>query len=134
MGRDEVSVVRANSEAFSRMDVDAMLELYAPDAVVVDRRRVSIGTFVGHDELRPYYLSIFHTASELYEDLQVIAHRGELVVADCEVRGRLANAPAGAPEVTVPYGLAITVKDGRISRLELYENGQDALAAVEGDV
>ncbi len=129
---DEVSVVRSNSEAFSRMDVDAMLEHYAPDAVVVDRRRVSIGTFVGHDELRPYYLSIFHSASELFEDMRILAHRGELVVADCEIRGRLANAPASAPDVTVPYGLAITVTDGKIRRLELYETGEHALDAALG--
>ena len=66
MGGDEVDVVRRNSAAFSRMDVDAMMEFYAPDAVVEDRRRVSIGTFRGHDELRPYYLSIFHSAAELH--------------------------------------------------------------------
>jgi ketosteroid isomerase-like protein len=35
---EAVGVVRANSAAFSRMDVEAMMEHYAPDAVVVDRR------------------------------------------------------------------------------------------------
>ncbi len=45
MPADEVAVVRANNEAFSRMDVDAMLALYADDAEVVDHRRVSLGTF-----------------------------------------------------------------------------------------
>ena len=129
MPGDEVAVVRANSEAFSRMDVDAMMELYAPDAVVVDCRRVSMGTFTGHDELRPYYLSIFHSASEIHEDLQVIAERDGIVVTRCELRGRLAGAPAAAPDVTVPYGLVITVRDGKIARLELYEDGENALDA-----
>lgn len=105
-----------------------MMALYAEDAEVIDLRRVSIGTFRGHDELRPYYLSIFHSAAELHEELRVLAHRDGVVVADCELRGRLADAPATAPEVVVPYGLVLHLRDGRIQRLELYESGDDALA------
>ena len=134
MEGDAVAVVRGNSEAFSRMDVDAMMAFYAEDAVVVDRRRVSMGTFRGHEELRAYYLSIFHSASELHEDLAVLAERGDVVVAGCELRGRLAGAPARAADVVVPYGLVIEVRDGRIARLDLHESGEDALAAAtEGD-
>jgi ketosteroid isomerase-like protein len=128
-GGDPVAVVRANSVAFSRMDVDGMLALYAEDAEVVDRRRVSLGTFRGHDELRAYYLSIFHSASEMHEDLRVLAVSGGMVVAGCELRGRLAAAPARAADVVVPYGLVLDVRDGRIARLEVYEDGDDALAA-----
>ena len=131
MARDAVSVVLANSQAFSRMDVDAMMEFYAEDAIVTDRRRVSMGTFRGHAELRPYYLSIFHSASELFEDLRVLADRDGIVVAGCELRGRLADAPAGAADVVIPYGLVIEVRDGRIARLDLHESGEDALAASE---
>ncbi|HEV3000847.1 MAG TPA: nuclear transport factor 2 family protein [Solirubrobacteraceae bacterium] len=127
---DAIAVVKANSEAFSRMDVDAMMEYYAEDAVAVDcRPRVSMGTFRGHAELRPYYLSIFHSASELHETLRVVAAEGDVVVADCELRGRLAEAPARAPDVVVPYGLMLVVRDGRIVRLELHESAEDALAA-----
>jgi ketosteroid isomerase-like protein len=129
MGGDDLAVVHANSAAFSRMDVDAMMELYAPDAVVEDQRRVSVGMFQGHDELRPYYLSIFHSAREIHEDLRVLAHRDGVVVAGCELRGRLADAPASASEITVPYGLVLHLIDGRIQRLDLYESGEDALAA-----
>jgi hypothetical protein len=93
-----------------------------------------MGTFSGHDELRAYYLSIFHSASELHEELEVLAERGNVVVAGCELRGRLADAPARAADVVVPYGLIIRVADGRIARLDLHETGEDALAAAnEGD-
>ena len=122
-------MVLANSQAFSRMDADAMMALYAEDALVTDRRRVSMGTFRGHAELRPYYLSIFHSASELHEDLTVLAHDGDIVVAGCELRGRLADAPASTGDVVIPYGLVIEVRDGRIVRLDLHESGEDALAA-----
>ncbi len=126
---DPLEVVRANSEAFSRMDIDAMLGFYAEDAEMADQRRVSLGTFRGHDELRAYYLSIFHSASELHEELRVVAHDGGKVVAHCELRGRLAAAPARTADVVVPYGLVFDVRDGRIARLDLYESGDDALDA-----
>ena len=126
---DPLDVVRANSAAFSRMDVEAMLGFYAEDAEMADRRRVSLGTFRGHDELRAYYLSIFHSASELHEELRVVAHDGAIVVADCELRGRLAAAPARTADVVVPYGLVFEVRDGRIARLDLHESGDDALDA-----
>ncbi len=129
MAGDALAVVHANSTAFSRMDVDAMMENYTEDAVVIDRRRVSLGTFRGHDELRPYYLSIFHSASELHEELRVVAHSGDVVVADCELRGRLADAPARVADVVVPYGLVLRLRDGRIHELELFESGADALDA-----
>ena len=126
MPADPTSVALANSAAFSAMDVDAMLTLYAPDAEVVDRRRVSIGSFKGHDELRPYYLSIFHSAAELKEDLTIVAERDGLVVAHCELWGRLAGDTAGSG-VTVVYGLVLRIEDGLIRRLEIAEDGDHAL-------
>jgi ketosteroid isomerase-like protein len=121
-----VDVVRENSAAFSAMDVDRMLALYAEDAEVVDHRRVGFGTFRGHAELRPYYLGIFHSAAELREDLAVVAADGDVVVCHCELWGRLAHGP---PNVTAAatYGLIATVRGGAIARLDIHEDGDDAL-------
>lgn len=126
MPRSPLEVVQANSAAFSAMDVDAMLALYAPDAEVHDRRRVSMGTFNGHDELRAYYLSIFHSAESLRETLEVLAEGDGVVAAHCELWGRLTGDVAGSG-ITVPYGLAIWVSDGHITRLEIAEDAQHAL-------
>ena len=125
MAPSAVDVVRANSAAFSAMDVDGMLALFAPDAEVVDRRRVSMGTFTGHDELRAYYLSIFHSAEEIDETLVVVGERDGVVAAHCDLYGRLTGSVEGSG-VTVAYGLAITVSDGLITRLELAEDGDHA--------
>src|SRR3712207_5274436 len=92
--RSAVEVVRSNSAAFSAKDIDAMLAHYAPDAVVRDLRPGGLlGTFTGHDELRPYYLGIFHAADVMRERLTVLAARDGVVVCDCELRGILANDP-----------------------------------------
>lgn len=129
MDGEAVAVVMANSAAFSRMDVEAMLAHYAADAEVVDHRRVSLGSFRGHEELRAFYLSIVHSASELFEEITVLAQRGGSVVVACELRGRLAAAPARTADVVVPYGMVVEVADAKIRRLELHESGEDALAA-----
>ena len=123
----DMEVVAANNAAFSAMDVDAMLALYAPDAEVVDQRRVGIGTFNGHDELRAYYLSIFHTAAELTETVTILASDGNgRVATHCELFGRLAADPTGSG-VTVTYGLFYEIENGLIRRLQIAEDAEHAL-------
>ncbi len=125
--RDPVEVVRGNSAAFSAQDVDGMLANYAEDAVVRDLRHGGLlGSFTGHDELRTYYLGIFHMARWMREDLEVLAASGETVVADCELHGQLAADPDGR-EMTAPYGLLIRFRGGLIQELDIYGDGREAL-------
>ena len=126
MPRTATDVVLENNRAFSAMDVDAMLVLYAPDAEVVDHRRASMGSFQGHDELRAFYLSIFHTACELREELTVLAERDGILVAHCELFGRLAAEPTG-PEINVPYGLVYELREDVVARLRIADDGEHAL-------
>jgi ketosteroid isomerase-like protein len=126
MSEAELALVRRNSAAFSARDVDAMLACYAPDATVVDLRRVGFGTFTGHDELRAYYGGICDSAFSLHEDLQVLAARDGLVASHCELRGRLASDPGG-PELGATYGLVAHLRDGVIAKLEVCEDGEHAL-------
>jgi len=123
-----LSLVRANSAAFSDRDVDTMLTYYAPDAVVVDQRPHGLGSFTGHEELRNYYLSIFHSVETMREHLEVLAHRGDVVVAHCELWARLPSDTSGAG-FTAIYGLVMLFEDDRIARLDIYADGQEALAA-----
>ncbi len=111
--------VRANSEAFSRQDADAMLELYAPDAVVTDRRAVGWGEFRGRDSLRSYYQGLFDNVSGLHEDLEVVEQRDDVVIAACRMRARLVDPP-DADEVTFAYALRIVFEDGLISAMDIY--------------
>jgi ketosteroid isomerase-like protein len=123
-----VEVVLANNAAFNDRDVEAMLALYAPDAVVVDRRQMGLGQFNGHAELRPYYASIFNAVDAINEDIRVLAERDATVVAHCDTWARLPNDETGAG-LTVPYGLLAHIGDGRIQRLEIFNDGREALAA-----
>src|SRR3954471_6417617 len=117
----EADVVLANNAAFNARDVDAMLELYAEDAVVVDRRQMGLGQFNGHAELRPYYASIFHAVDALREDLRILAEQDGVIVAHCETWARLPSDRTG-PGFTMPYGLVIHLRDGLIARLEVHRD------------
>jgi ketosteroid isomerase-like protein len=125
MPRTNADVVRANSDAFSRRDADSMLELYAPNAVVIDRRPIGWGEFRGHDAMRSYYQGLFDNADDLHEDLEIVAEDGDLVVASCHLTGHLAGQP-DAPPVKFDYALRIRLEDGLIASMEIFE---DAAAA-----
>lgn len=129
MARSHIDVVLANSEAFSRCDADAMLELYAPDAVVTDCRQVGWGEFRGHDALRSYYQGLFDNVAALHEDLAVISERGDTIVASCELSAQLVDAPAG-DEVAFTYVLRIELVGGLIASIEIYEDAQAAAASI----
>jgi ketosteroid isomerase-like protein len=121
------AVVRANSEAFSRRDVVAMLEFFAPDAVVRDRRAVGWGDFLGRDAIRAYYEGLFDNVEEIDEDLAVVSDAGDVVVGSCHTTARLAGQPEAAI-VTFDYALKVTLEDGLIKALDIYEDAAAAKA------
>jgi ketosteroid isomerase-like protein len=104
-----------------------MLELYAPDAVVIDRRDVNWGEFRGHDALRSYYQGLFDNADDLHEDLEVVSEEGDVVVAACTVTARLAGQPDALP-VSFDYVLRITLADGLIAAMDIYADVASATA------
>lgn len=122
-----IDVVRANSQAFSRRDVDAMLEFYAPDAVVTDRRQVGWGEFRGRNALRSYYQGLFDNAADLHEQLEVVSEHDGVIVASCSVDARIAGQPG--TEVTFRYALRVTLADGLIAAMAIYDDAAAAAAA-----
>ena len=118
-----VEVVLANNAAFNDRDVEAMLALYAPDAVVVDRRPLGLGQFNGHAELRPYYASIFNAVEALNEDIRVLADRGdtlmskdeeldpELAAAKSEAKGRFRRVFSTLPQREREIAVMLYVKN-----------------------
>jgi ketosteroid isomerase-like protein len=129
MPGSNAATVHANSAAFSRRDEDGMLEFYAPDAVVIDRRAVGWGEFRGHDALRSYYQGLFDNADELHEDLEIVSEEDDIVIASCRLTAHLAGQP-DAPPVHFEYALRIAFADGAIQSMEIYE---DAAAAARAE-
>jgi ketosteroid isomerase-like protein len=127
MTSDPIEVVQSNSDAFSRRDVDAMLVLWASDAEMNDRRSVGWGEYQGHDALRAYYQGMFDNVETLDEELRVVSAEGDVVIAQCHTRAKLAGDPEA--DLTFDYAMRITLAAGLITALEIFENAQAAAAS-----
>ena len=108
-----------------------MLEFYASDAVVVDRRAVGWGEVRGHDALRAYYQGLFDNADELHEDLSIVLDEDDLIIASCRLTAQLAGQPH-SPPVVFEYALRIAFADGAIQSMEIYEDATAAHGARSG--
>jgi ketosteroid isomerase-like protein len=128
MPAPNAEVVRANSAAFSRRDVDAMLELYAPDAVVTDRRPVGWGEFRGRDALHSYYQGLFDNADELDEELEIVSEDGDVIVAACRLNVRLAGEHDNG-DLVFGYALRIKLAAGQIAAMEIHHDAEAASSA-----
>ena len=114
--------------AFSRRDAPAMIERFAPDAVVTDHRQQGgLGQWRGRDELLAYYAGICDTAKELREDMQIVSEHGEVVVAECMFHARLTD-DGSAEEFSLSYALVVVVRDDLIQELGVH---QDVAAATQ---
>ena len=82
----------------------------------------------GRDALRAYYLGLFDNVAALHEDLSVVSSEGDVVVVTCHTRAQLAGEADA--EVTFDYAMRITLSDGLIASLEIFEDTQ-AVAAAE---
>jgi ketosteroid isomerase-like protein len=127
--RPPAEIARANNEAFSRRDVDAMLELHKPDALVADRREVGFGVFRGHDAIRAYYQGLFDNVASVKEDLEVVSSEGPVVIASCHVRAELAGQAGEPAAVTFDYALRVQIEGDLIASLEIYPDVAAAAAA-----
>jgi len=120
-------IVLANSEAFSRRDLEAMLELFAPDAVVADRRAIGWGEYGGRDAIASYYEGLFDNVSSIREEMEVVSEADGVVVAACRAYAKLIDPPE-ADELEFSYALRVEVREGRITALEIYESVEAAPA------
>jgi ketosteroid isomerase-like protein len=127
-----VEVVRANSQAFSRQDVEGMLALHAPDAVIIDRRAVGFGEFRGHDAIRAYYEGLFDNTSSLVEDLEMVSDEDGVVIASAHVKAQLVGQPADLGAVTFEYALRVEVDGEKIVALDIYDDAAAAQAHPRG--
>jgi ketosteroid isomerase-like protein len=132
MPPSNTEVVRANSQAFSRQDVGAMLALHKPDAVVADRRAVGFGVFPGHDAIRAYYEGLFDNTASIVEDLEIVSDEDDIVIATAHVRVQLVGQPEDLGVVTFEYALRVETEDGLIAKLDIYDDSA-AAAAAAGD-
>jgi ketosteroid isomerase-like protein len=123
---DNVALVRRSLEAICTFDLDTLLEVYAPDVVMLPLTgtRVESGGYRGHDGVRAY----ISEAEDLWEVLEpvgeVFTDFGDhvLVTGRCRVRGRSSGA-----ESNPVCAWVIGVRDGQIVSHRACESYEEAL-------
>ena len=118
-------IARANSAAFSRRDLEAMLDLFAPDAVASDERPNGWGEYRGKDMVRSYYQGIFDQVAAVDERFEVVHDEDDVVIAACHLTVDLTDPP-DAPPLTFDYALRLAFRDGLITSIQIHEDPRTA--------
>jgi ketosteroid isomerase-like protein len=126
MSQENVEIVRRAWEAAERRDTEVVFALYDPDIVWQSHYGPVSGTYHGHEGVRQF----FHEWTEALESFRAHAEEfidaGDSVVVCAMVwaRGR-----GSGVEAEMPQGFLYTVKDGLVTRIEIFEGKERALAA-----
>ena len=121
-------VLLSVNAAFSRRDAPAMVERFAPDAVVVDHRQGGLGSWRGRDELLAYYAGICDSARQLREDIEIVSEQGDVLIADCVFNAQLSEE-GGIDEFSLPYAITVVVREGLIQELGVHQDVASASQA-----
>jgi ketosteroid isomerase-like protein len=126
---DPVELTRRMFEAASRHDLDALMGLYAPDAVY-DADHAGLGTsFEGTAAIRGFVEEWWGTFADHLTEVQEIVDLGQGVAF---ARVREAGRPVGGDgHVEQLRGWVLLGTQGKIERVEPYFDSDEARAAAE---
>ena len=129
MSQENVELVRRSVDAFSRGDLDGVLEKYTPDAMFdwSNSRGFDAGVFRGHDEIRAF----MERFREAFGDIRVELLGDPVEVEDGLVVAENVSYSRGRDGIVVQARSAwlITIRGGEQTSLTLYQTKQEALEA-----
>jgi uncharacterized protein len=125
VSQENVEVVRAAWEAFTRRDNEAVFGLYDPEVEIHDVFYDRI--YRGLDGVREYFREWVSTFDALGSQVDEWFDAGDDVVAVLRSRGR--GKRSGVP-VEQRQSHVWTLRDGKLWRLRIYASKDEALKAV----
>jgi ketosteroid isomerase-like protein len=131
MPQDALDIVRKSAERWNAGDFEGMFELYSEDMVVVTGEHWPEAnvTTEGKDAFRETTRDWLSVWKEIELETDHVEAYGDRVVA--AGHWRLTARASGVPG-TMPLHMVLTVRDGKISRLEYYPDHERAVAAARG--
>jgi ketosteroid isomerase-like protein len=133
MSQENVELVRGATEILSEAyksgeTTDEMLALCAPDFQLDASRRVfNPATYDGHAGLRNAVREVWEAWEDFREENERLIDVGDKVLALQTIAGR---GRASGVEVRAPGALIWTVRDGLVTRVEMFLDQAEALKAV----
>jgi ketosteroid isomerase-like protein len=126
MSQENVEAFRLGIEAITRGDVEAVLGVTHPDAVVEPRRAATEGVFVGHAGARQFLADTAETFDLFQPEFSDIRDLGDRVLAigSIRVRGR-----GSGLETEISTAAIAEYRDGLLWRFKDYVDARAALEA-----
>jgi ketosteroid isomerase-like protein len=128
MSEKALDIVRQSAERWNAGDFEAMFELYSDDLVVVTGEHWPEAnlTMEGKDAFRESTREWLDVWQSVELETDHVEAFGDRVVAQGQWRS---TGRASGVEGTMPVHMVLTVRDGKIARLEWYPDHERALAA-----
>jgi ketosteroid isomerase-like protein len=129
MPQENVEIVRRAIDAWNRQEVEDVLDLAAPEVEYVNQpTAVEPGTRRGHDGLAGVVRAQWEALPGGHQEIDRIHERGEEVISV----GRASRLmPGGGARIDTPILLSWTIRDGKISRIEVLGFGPEFHKALE---
>jgi ketosteroid isomerase-like protein len=128
VSRENVAVVRESLEAFTRRDVETLRRVTTAD-VELDwsaSRGWLAGVYRGFEDVLRFYTGYFEAFEETVIEAESYMPAGNMVVVPNVARQRGRDGI----EVTARAAFVFTVRDGRLAKIDLYQETPEALRAV----
>jgi ketosteroid isomerase-like protein len=115
--------------AWSSGDIDALLEVFDPEVEVRPALSAFLDSMVyrGHEGVRDWYAETNEPWAELHAKLEGLIDAGERTLAIIALSARV---PRGQVDLDARIAHLVTIRDGKIVRLDGYEEPEAAMAAV----
>jgi uncharacterized protein len=129
MSREDAQLVRRLYGAWNRGDMAALTDVFDPQVEVRPALSVFLAstTYRGHDGVVAWYAETNEPWAALHAEPHRVLDAGERTVVVIGLQGRV---PGGQVDVDAEIAHVLTIRDGRIARLDGYEDPEAALAAV----
>jgi ketosteroid isomerase-like protein len=130
MAQENVESVRQAITAFNEEGADAAAAFYDP-AVVLDNTRSPFpdaGVYRGLESVRGWFDGLADAFGQIRYEIETIRDLGDQVAVLLRVRGR---APHTGIEIDYRFAPLMTMRDGKIARIDRFTGWDEALEAAE---
>src|SRR5262245_47113472 len=129
MSQENVDIIARLYRAWNSGDMDALVAVFDAEVEV----RPALSTFLessvyrGHDGVSAWYAETYEPWAEMTAEPQRYVDAGERTVV---VVGLHARVPGGGVDLDAEIAHVVTIRDGRIVKLDGYDTPEAAMRAV----
>jgi uncharacterized protein len=129
MGRDDVELLKSAYEALNRGDTEAALAVLEPGAEWAEHSTLpEAGTYRGREEIKVFLERFLESWLEFRQEVERVVEGGDRVAL---LLHSFAVGKGSGVEVESRYAHVWTMRDGRGTRVDTYDDLTSALESIE---